>query len=304
MASEPRGGSADEPELVTPELLRGWPLPAPGGSKYARGLVLVVGGARYTPGAVMLAGRAALRVGAGRLTMAVAESIAPHVAVAVPECGALGLPEDSGGLVTGRRAGEVLGRELERADAVLVGPGLDDPAGTLVLLQELVAALPRRTPVLLDAFAATVLPDLADDLVEKLRGRLVLTPNSSEMGRLLGREDINESDIEVPPEVVVECAERYGAVVGCDAHVVAGTSVWRSTTGDVGLGTSGSGDVMAGAVVGLLARGADLDQAVVWGKYVHQAAGDLLVGEHGRIGFLASEIEPLLPRVLRTLGGD
>ncbi len=302
--AEARGGTPKNPEMVTPELLRGWPLPVPGGSKYARGLVLAIGGARATPGAVMLAGRAALRMGAGRLSLAVADSVCAHVAVAVPECGAYGLAEDSEGSITGRRAAEVLTKELSRADAVLIGPGLDDPAGAAALLTELIPALPKKTPVLLDAFGATVLPDLDEALVDALRGRLVLTPNSAEMGHLLGRPETNEDDTEVAPEMVVDCAKRFGAVVGCDAYVAEGGRMWRSTTGDVGLGTSGSGDVMAGVVLGLLGRGADLAQAVVWGKYVHQAAGDALVGDHGRIGFLASEIETRLPRVLRTLGGD
>ena len=133
-------------------------MPVPGGSKYARGLVLAIGGARATPGAVMLAGRAALRMGAGRLSLAVAESVCAHVAVAVPECGAYGLAEDSAGSITGRRAAEVLTKELSRADAVLIGPGLDDPAGAAALLTEVIPALPKKTPVLLDAFGATVLP--------------------------------------------------------------------------------------------------------------------------------------------------
>src|SRR5438045_1155632 len=71
-----------EPTIITPAVLRGWPLPAPDGGKKARGQVLVVGGAAMTPGAVELSGLAALRVGAGRLTLAVAGSVAPALAVA------------------------------------------------------------------------------------------------------------------------------------------------------------------------------------------------------------------------------
>ncbi|NUP58567.1 MAG: NAD(P)H-hydrate dehydratase, partial [Pseudarthrobacter sp.] len=84
---------------MTPSLLRDWPLPAPGGDKYSRGSVLVVGGARTTPGAALLAGAAALRAGAGKLTLAVAESVAVQVGVALPECGAIGLPETREGSV-------------------------------------------------------------------------------------------------------------------------------------------------------------------------------------------------------------
>ena len=74
-----------EPTLVTPSLLRDWPLPAPGEDKYSRGAVLVIGGARATPGAAILAGTAALRAGAGKITLAVAESAAVQVGVTLPE---------------------------------------------------------------------------------------------------------------------------------------------------------------------------------------------------------------------------
>ena len=86
------------PAVVTPALLRDWPLPAVGSSKYGRGQVLVVGGARGTPGAAMLAALASLRAGAGRLTLGVADSVAVAVAVALPESGVLGLPETATGL--------------------------------------------------------------------------------------------------------------------------------------------------------------------------------------------------------------
>src|SRR6478735_2416722 len=113
---------------VTAALLRSWPLPDRSGSKDERGGVLVVGGARATPGAAMLAGLAALRVGAGRLTLALAGSAAAAVAASVPEAGVIGLPESSTGSVTGAPDG-LLADELERADVVVVGPGLDDPDG-------------------------------------------------------------------------------------------------------------------------------------------------------------------------------
>ena len=84
-------------ELLTPHLLREWPLPAIQGSKYARGQILVIGGARPTPGAAMLSATAAMRVGGGHLTLGVAESVAVAVAVALPESGVIGLPENDAG---------------------------------------------------------------------------------------------------------------------------------------------------------------------------------------------------------------
>lgn len=298
---EAQGGTRRAPRLVTPHLLEQWRLPEPSGTKYSRGQVLVVGGARGTPGGVLLAGRSALRMGAGRLSVAVAESIAQHVAVALPECGATGLAEDEHGSVTGVGAGAALDKELGRADALLVGPGLDDAEGSARLLTEVVTQVPRDIPVVLDAYGVTVLPQLGQETSGALRDRLVLTPNTNELALLLGQDDVADEDV---VDGALEVSRRYRAAVGCGTWVVSQRRIWQITTGDTGLGTSGSGDVVAGATAGLLSRGATPVQALVWGKYVHAAAGDDLVMTHGRVGYLASELAAHLPRVLRSLRGN
>lgn len=295
------GGTTARPTQVTPALLRQWPLPDPQGSKYSRGEVLVVGGARRTPGAAMLTGTAALRMGAGRLSLAVAESVAAHVAVAIPESGVIGLPEDDLGSVTGRSTRELLGAEAERTSALVVGPGLDDAEGTVRLLTELLPHVADDVPVVLDAFGATVLPQMDKSLVSDLAQRLVLTPNTGELARLLEVDELGDDET---LEAAISCARRYKAAVACNQWVVADGRVWEITTGDSGLGTSGSGDVSAGAITGLLARGAGIAQAVVWGKYVHAASGDALVTKYGRVGYLARDICLELPQLLKSLSGD
>ncbi|MEJ7648086.1 MAG: NAD(P)H-hydrate dehydratase [Nakamurella sp.] len=132
-----------EPSPVTPALLRDWSLPAADGDKYGRGQVLVIGGARRSPGAAQLAGLSALRVGAGRLTLAVVESVAVALAVATPEAGVIGLPENAAGAVL-PEAAELLGSEIERADAILIGAGLDDAGLTGQLLDARSPRSPRR----------------------------------------------------------------------------------------------------------------------------------------------------------------
>lgn len=293
----PTGGTVDDPRLITPALLREWPLPSPEGGKDSRGAALVVGGDRKTPGAAMLAGLAALRVGAGRLTLAVGADIASEVAVAIPESGVLELAEDESGALTGEDAADVLKHEAERADVVLVGPGLHNPEGALRLVS--VAADCTGTPVVLDAFGITVLPDAREQVRTALAGRLVLTPNSTELGWLLERD----VDSDGTAQAVLDVARRYDAVVSCSGWVGADGELFQVTTGDSGLGTSGSGDVLAGAVLGLLCRGAELITATAWATYIHAGAGDLLTTEVGRVGYLARELVPGLPRMLVSLGG-
>jgi ADP-dependent NAD(P)H-hydrate dehydratase len=289
-----RSTDDSEPVVVTRDLLRDWPLPAVGESKYQRGQVLVVGGARTSPGAAMLAGTAALRVGAGRLTLAVGRTAAPHVAVAIPESGVVFLDETESGSVAGASIGAAA-PDLERADAVLVGPGLDDGDEAAALLERLPALVSDEATVLLDAFALGVL-DRVD--VTALAERLVLTPNLEEAERLLGRDlGDREADLE-------QIAREHRAVVSCYGFVCDGMgSRWRVGSGSGGLATSGSGDVLAGAIAGIAARGASPAQAAVWGTHLHVAAGDRLAGRIGPVGYLAHELLDELPGLLVEVGG-
>ncbi|MET4621818.1 ADP-dependent NAD(P)H-hydrate dehydratase [Arthrobacter sp. 2762] len=293
------------PTQVTPSLLRDWPLPAPGEDKYSRGAVLVIGGARTTPGATVLAGIAALRAGAGKMTLAVAESVAAQVGVAFPECGAVGLPETADGSLTGEGL-DLISTYLERADAVLVGPGLDDSdlAGELLtrlLEREELSGGPERPAVVLDAYALGGLAKLKER-PEPWRGRLILTPNPTEAGILLGR-DVNHLENDV-----AAVAEQYGAVVSCQGVIARPSGeapedpgLWKITTGYGGLGTSGSGDVLAGAITGLRARGTSGAQAACWGTHLHAAAADRLASKLGPLGFLARELADELPALMLEL---
>ncbi|WP_213814856.1 NAD(P)H-hydrate dehydratase [Glaciihabitans sp. dw_435] len=279
---------------VTPELLRDWPLPPVADSKYGRGQVVVVGGAPRSPGAAMLAGIASLRVGAGRLTLAVGSSIAGQVAVALPESGVVFLDETSERHVLGSSI-RFAESDLRSADVVVVGPGLDDAPEAADLLRALPDLLEPRTVVVLDAYALGVLAEEAD-VAAALSGRLVLTPNTTEASRLLGHDFAGESDI-------AQIADTYGATVSCQGTICEpGGGSWQIATGRSGLATSGSGDVLAGAIAGLCARGATPSQAAVWATHAHAAAGDRLSVAVGPLGYLASELLPELPRVFVEIG--
>jgi ADP-dependent NAD(P)H-hydrate dehydratase len=284
--------------VVTPAVLRDWPLPMPGreADKNARGSVLVVAGTVRTPGAALLAGIAALRAGAGRLSVATSAGSAPGLGVALPEALVAGLPETPDGNVSGDAAPVLAGTLLERATAVLIGPGFEDPDATTELLRRLLPEVGEDTVVVLDAMALGCLGK-RPELTEGLHAPLILTPNQAEGRILLGTDDAV-----APREATPRIAEKYGAVVALHGVVAAPDGrAWVDETGHQGLGTSGSGDVLAGLVVGLAARGAEPAQAACWGSHLHGAAGDRLAARIGRLGFLARELLDEAPLVLTEL---
>jgi len=287
--------SADAVELLTPSMLRSWPLPSPDGDKSTRGTVLVIGGSRGTPGAALLAGVAALRAGAGRLQIATTASTAVALAVAIPEAMVVGLPETPGGALSALAADDL--RDLVAgADVVLLGPGLIDVDQAADLLAAVIALADEETALVLDAYALLALAERP----HSLRGRRpvpVLTPNLAEGGALLGREPADDLDGEA-----VSLAADLGCVVSMFGHIADpdGHS-WRQEAAGVGLGTSGSGDVAAGLVAGMLARGATPAQAACWAIHVHASAGDHQAVTRGRTSYLAREIIEAVPTALAAL---
>ncbi|HET6654423.1 MAG TPA: NAD(P)H-hydrate dehydratase [Nocardioides sp.] len=288
-----------ESRTVTSQLLREWALPRPGSDKEGRGVVLVVGGSRSTPGAVILASESALRVGSGKLQVATVESVASQVSVALPEALVRGFAEtDAGDLGTEIGTGVV--EMAEDTTTVLLGPGLLDPGAASALLAEIVPEL--TGPVVIDALGSAYVTDHPEGL-HHLDGRCVLTLNMKELARTLGTEtDEVEAD---QVGATTELARRTGSVVlsGGTGKVVAspGGDAFLVHDGGPGLGVSGSGDVQAGLVAGLLARGAEPDQAAVWGAALHGRAGDRLAGEIGVVGFLARELPLVVPGLLAEL---
>ena len=292
-------GPEREPIDVTAAVLRAWRLPDPGPDKESRGRTLIVGGSRQTPGAVLLAAEAALRSGAGKLQVATVQSVASSLAIAVPEALVLGLAETDEGAIAASAADDIV--ELaEEASAVLIGPGMigEDPTTSFMA-----AIVPRlRGPLVIDALG---LAYLTQDLsrVAHLDGRVVLTPNRRELAIMLASD---QKEIEADPcSAALAAATRTRATVavgGAETWTAAPDgSTWRDPSGGVGLGVSGSGDVFAGIVTGLSARGADPAQAAVWASFLHGRAGDRLASAIGRLGFLAREVPACIPLVLSEI---
>jgi ADP-dependent NAD(P)H-hydrate dehydratase len=289
--------------VLTPAVLREWRLPEPaaGDGKAGRGTALVVGGSRGTPGAVLLAGVAALRAGAGVLQIGSPASTAIPLGISVPEALVLPLPETAVGSVSSTAVHDLAG-VLPDAAAILIGPGLyDDDDEIQALMAALVKQIGSGTTVVVDGHA---LRGLRPETVAPVSGRLVLTPNTAEAAQLLDAVPDAPDPADDPAGAATAIAHRLDAVVSLHGHIAdAGGERWVDQSGHAGLGTSGSGDVLAGLVVGFLARGATPAQAACWATHVHATVGERLGARISHVGFLARELLDEAPLVIAELVG-
>ena len=286
---------------VDDECLRRWPLPQPDdeGDKEERGRVLVIAGSREMPGALILAANAALNAGAGKLTVATAASVARLVATALPEARVIELAETEAGGID-RSAVERVRELLPRVDAVLIGPGMQDEPAVCGFCAELLQHL--SAPVLvLDAVAMGVVGPAPR--IAKFSSPTILTPHAGELAHLTGsdKQDICADSA----TAAASAARKWNAVValkGATTFIAAPNgSRWRHVGGNVGLAISGSGDVLAGIVAGLAARGASAEQAAVWGVALHARAGEQLAASSGPLGYLARDLSAEVPALMGAL---
>lgn len=292
-------------EILDSSLLPRFPLPEhpEDGDKEERGRLLVVAGSRELAGAALLAGTGGLRAGAGKLQIATGASVAPALAVAMPEARVVGCPETDEGCI----AAEAIAPLLEwaaGAQAILIGCGLQHGPPLDSMLDSLLESGVDK-PLVLDAAVLGSLAARAETL-RAWKGGAVLLPHAREMARLL---ECEVEEVEGDPLAAARrAAETFGAVSlikGRYSYIVAPDGrAFRFTGGGIGLATSGSGDALAGIVGGLAARGADPLTAALWGVYLHGEAGRALAKRIGRIGFLARELLDEVPRLMGAATGD
>ena len=274
-----------DPHRVTRGMLaRKFPLPPIDGDadKEERGSVLVVAGGTRVAGAAVLAGEATLRAGAGKLQIATAREATMHVAIAVPE--SLVLP------ATASRVSRELREFSGAADCVLIGPGLPEGAASVRMARQIARRMKDEATLVLDAAALGA---------AGTRARCIITPHSGEMAQLL---EVERADVDDDPEAAARTAsERFGGVCvlkGPRTFVASNEAMFLFDDGSPGLGTSGSGDVLAGTIAGLATRGADPLTAALWGVWAHAAAARRAETRLGRLGLLARDLLREIPSVL------
>lgn len=289
------------------------------------GKVLVVAGSLHYPGAAALATAGAGRVGAGLVTLATGRNIL-GVSGRGPEVTLLPLPEADWGTI-GPEAAEEIFKQIEGYQVLLIGPGLGREEPTRLFLQRLLGLeqprvrsrvgflthnaevkiegeqrqAPKLPPIVLDADGLNLLSQIEDWPEHLPKERFIFTPHPGEMKRLLKVEELPADLV----QVATEAAAQWGQIVvlkGATTIVAApdGRSLVHAG-GNAALATAGTGDVLAGAIAGLLAQGVDLFGAAALGVYLHAAAGVLVLEELGDAGALAGDLLLRLPRAIKEL---
>lgn len=283
------------PPAVTPPLPALPPRPADA-HKGTFGRALIVGGSRGMTGAVALAGKACLRGGAGLVRLAVPDVCQDSVAAFEPSYMTLGLPSDLEGRLTLSAFGK-LQAAAANATALAVGPGLGRSAGLL----ELVATVCREItqPIVLDADALNAVAERVD-MLRWSAGPRILTPHPGEFARLLNRPSIEIAERRALAE---QFAAEFGVVLVLKGHqtvVTDGSTTSLNPTGNPGLATGGSGDVLTGVITGLVCQGLTPLDAARLGVYVHGWAGDLAAAELGQVSLIASDLVDWLPAAFQA----
>ena len=263
------------------------------GHKGDYGKVCVIAGSVGMSGAAALAGRAALRAGAGLVRVATPKSVLPIVASIEPSFTTIALPEDSAGRISAKAINTIL-EAAGQNDAVAFGPGI----GTSGALRSILGALldQQNLRLVIDADGLNNLPGIKN-WPARLKAKLILTPHPGEMRRLwsgLLREELPADR----QEQALQLAQRTNTVVvlkGAGTVVTDGEKVYINKTGNPGMATAGSGDVLTGVITALLGQGLSDFDAAVLGVYIHGLAGDIAAEKFGQTSLIATDIIESLP---------
>ncbi|MDR2736764.1 MAG: NAD(P)H-hydrate dehydratase, partial [Gracilibacteraceae bacterium] len=296
--------------LLTADAVRAYlPRRSRDGHKGTHGCGLIVGGSTGMSGALVLAGRGALRSGIGLVQIVTAARVAPLVDAGLTEATLWPTwPMDDGDTMDGR-AWEVIAERLAHAQACAVGPGLKQPPQFLEVLGRILQE--KDVPLILDADALNLLAARMDLLkgrqgLDPAKTNLIMTPHPGEMARLcrISVAEVQKSRLEL---AVAKAAEWNAVVVLKGANTIVASPLGQAainTTGNSGLGTGGTGDVLTGSILAWLAQGVPPYEAAQLGVYLHGCSADHLAAGCGGFGYTAGEVADGLPACRERIGGQ
>ena len=295
-----------------PAVPKDTPLPALPGRELSShkgdfGRVLVIAGSRNMPGAACLTADAVLRSGAGLCMLATPESALPAVSANLTCNTFLPLPENSLGTLSPDAVSPVLKAAVDR-DVVAIGPGLGQLPDTSLAIRKLVTS--ANKPIVLDADGLNAFAIQPEALGRREAAwachgvpgpPLIITPHPGEMARLTG---LNTRDVQsAREEIAAEFATKHRCIVllkGSGTIITDGTDLHINSTGNPGMATGGSGDVLTGIIAALLAQGLDPLDAARLGAHIHGVAGDLAEEAVGQVSLMATDLLVYLPAAIQS----
>jgi len=269
------------------------------GHKGMFGRVLVIAGSVGLTGAATMASKSALRVGAGLVTLGLPESLNPMMEVKLTEVMTLPLHE-TGDQTIALRAYDKIMQLISNIDVVAIGPGLSQNPETASLVRKLCNDI--NIPMVIDADGLNALAE-DKNILKELGEQTVLTPHPGEMSRLIERpvSDIQSDRINIALNFAKE--NKVVLVLKGVPTIVATPQgeAYLNTTGNPGMASGGTGDVLTGIISGFIAQGLDAKKSAILGVYVHGLAGDLASIDNGETGMITDDLIEQLPKAIRKL---
>lgn len=267
--------------------------------KYDFGKILIIAGSKGMSGAAFLTAKAALRIGAGLVKVAIPKSVAHVIENTLPEAMTLRMEETQDGTFTLATKDSLLDY-MSWADAVAIGPGISQQAETLELISELLKNLDR--PAVVDADAIIALAGQFE-LIRSVPSEIVFTPHLGEFAAFT--QTLKDKILLDRVSQLKFFSRKLNKTILLKGSptVIAGPyeQVFVNSTGNPGMATAGSGDVLTGIIAGLLGQGLSSEQAAYAGAYVHGLAGDLAKNEKTEMGLIASDIIDFIPGALTSV---
>jgi ADP-dependent NAD(P)H-hydrate dehydratase len=258
------------------------------GHKGDYGKVCIIAGSLGMSGAAALAGRAALRAGAGLVRVATPKSVLPIVAALEPSFTTILLPEDGNGRISVKAINTIL-EAISENDAVAFGPGIGTSGALRSILETLIQQ--ESLKLVIDADGLNNLAGMKN-WPARLKAKLILTPHPGEFKRLWSGLMRQEPPAE-RQQRAIQLSQRTNAVVvlkGAGTVVTDGEKAYINKTGNPGMATAGSGDVLTGVITALLGQGLSNFDAAVLGVYIHGLAGDIAAEKIGQVSLMTTDI--------------
>ncbi len=260
------------------------------------GHVLILGGSPGLTGAVCLSAKAALRTGCGLVTVGIPRSLNNIFEIKLTEVMSLPLADRQG--VLDREAFKEIEEILKKIDVIVLGPGASLKGSAQALLRKVAKSIDK--PLVIDADAITAISADCDILTKRKAKQVVLTPHEGEFKRL-SKVQVFESK-KTRKELVKDYALRYNLTLVFKGHrtlVSDGKKLFENITGNPGMATAGTGDVLTGVIAGLMAQGVGAYDASSLGVYLHGLAADLAVKDKTQSSLIASDIIEYLPKAFK-----